>query len=76
MIERERIQDTIGGAIGGGTFAIKKAVEVAKTGFDWGHFSQEMIEDLSGAIISVTVGFFLMKLWRNIFPEKKSDAVK
>jgi hypothetical protein len=76
MIERERIQDTIGGAIGGGTFAIKKAVEVAKTGFDWDHFSQEMIEDLSGAIISVTVGFFLMKLWRNIFPEKKSDAVK
>ena len=76
MIDKERIQDTIGGIIGGGTFAVKKAIEVANTGFDWGHFSQEVIEDLSGAVISVTVGFFLMKLWRKIFPEKKDDAVK
>ena len=42
--------------------------------FDFSHFSQEVIEDLSGAVISVTVGFFLMKLWRKMFPENKNDV--
>ena len=68
MIEREKIQDTIGAMIGVSSFAVKKVVEA---GFNWSHYSQEMIEDLSGAVISVTVGFFLMKLWRKMFPEKK-----
>jgi len=74
MIDKERIQDTLGAVIGGGSFAVTKAYEVASTGFDFLHFSQEVIEDLSGAVISVTVGFFLMKLWRKMFPENKNDV--
>lgn len=76
MINKDTIQDTLGGAIGGGTFAVKKAIEVAGGGFDWSHFSQEMVEDLGGAVISVTAGFFLMKLWRFLFPDKKKDDVQ
>ena len=73
MIERERIQDTIGAVIGGGSFAVKKVVDA---GFNWSHFSQEVIEDISGAFISVVVGFFLMKFLRKLFPEKKDNATK
>lgn len=76
MIDKERIHDTVGAVIGGSTFAAQKAVEVAQNGFDWSHFSQEMVESLSGTLISVTVGFFLMKLWRKMFPEKKDNATK
>ena len=73
MIDKERIQDTVGAAIGLATFATNK---VASNSFDWTHLSQEIVEDLLGAVISVTVGFFLMKLWRKMFPEKKNDATK
>jgi hypothetical protein len=67
MIDRERIQDTTGAILGAGAFSLKKVSE----GFDWSHFNQEVIEDLMGAIISVSVGFFLMRIYRKLWPEKK-----
>ncbi len=73
MIDKEIIKDTAGAVIGFGTFAVKKGVDTVANGFDWEHFNQEVVEDITGALISVTVGFFLMKLWRNLFPDKKKE---
>jgi len=66
------VKDTIGVVLGAGAFAAKKANE----GFNWNHFNQEMIEDVFGAIISVTVGFVLMRVYRGLFPNKKKEDVK
>lgn len=76
MIEKEVIKDTVGAVIGFGAFAVKKGVDTVSNGFDWEHFNQEVVEDVTGALISVTVGFFLMKLWRNLFPDKKKENVQ
>jgi len=69
-MDNDTIKDSIGIAFGGGAYVIRTALEKAQSGFDWYGYGQEVLEDITGAFISVTIGFFLMRLYRKIFKSK------
>ena len=70
----ERLQDTLGAAISGGSFIVREGLEKVSNGFDWNSYGQEIIEDLTGAVISVTVGFFLMRAYRKWFKRTENET--
>ena len=62
-----------GAAIGAGSWSIKTIFEKIIYGVDFAQYKQEILEDVTGAIISVTVGYFLMRFYKGIFKNKKDE---